>query len=518
MTSSKSTKRALLTSVLALLMCVTMLVGATFAWFTDTASTAVNKIQAGNLDIAVEYTLDGETWNDAKDAEDIFAKDALWEPGHVEYVNLKVSNLGNLALTYKLGINIASEKKGVNVAGDSFKLSDSLEYAVVDGLKTYTKDSDGRAEAVADAKAGSKALTEAYNGTGNLYPDTKKDTDHPATKDVTLIVYMPETVGNEANYDGQEEHQPFIDMGINLVATQVPYESDSFDDQYDKGLLQVDNASELSKAVTEAGDGDTIVMTKDITSKTNVFTLAENKSLTLDLNGKTLTGTGKGAVIDVKDKGVLNLENGTINMTNYNTRGIELEDNGTAYLNNVNVKSELVALFSIGNNTKFDIRNSRIEANMHCAIYHNGSNAPTHITVKNSTLKSNTTAVYISNTSDKAKQTLLIDDSTITGTTAVEVKHTNATIRNSVLTGTATPTGSGSNNNGTCTDGYAFAVTTNGVNDLATGNCVVENTKLYNGNVSTGAPNGYYFVYKMASGFKTVINGQNVSDFNTYLH
>ena len=271
-------------------------------------------------------------------------------------------------------------------------------------------------------------------------------------------------------------------------------------------MLQVDNASELSKAVTEAGDGDTIVMTKDITSKTNVFTLAENKSLTLDLNGKTLTGTGKGAVIDVKDKGVLNLENGTINMTNYNTRGIELEDNGTAYLNNVNVKSELVALFSIGNNTKFDIRNSRIEANMHCAIYHNGSNAPTHITVKNSTLKSNTTAVYISNTSDKAKQTLLIDDSTITGTTAVEVKHTNATIRNSVLTGTATPTGSGSNNNGTCTDGYAFAVTTNGVNDLATGNCVVENTKLYNGNVSTGAPNGYYFVYKMASGFKTVIN------------
>ena len=51
MTSSKSTKRALLTSVLALLMCVTMLVGATFAWFTDTASTGVNKFQAGNLDL-----------------------------------------------------------------------------------------------------------------------------------------------------------------------------------------------------------------------------------------------------------------------------------------------------------------------------------------------------------------------------------------------------------------------------------------------------------------------------------
>ena len=54
MTSSKSTKRALLTSALALLMCVTMLVGATFAWFTDTASTGVNKIQAGNLNIELQ--------------------------------------------------------------------------------------------------------------------------------------------------------------------------------------------------------------------------------------------------------------------------------------------------------------------------------------------------------------------------------------------------------------------------------------------------------------------------------
>ena len=63
MTNSKSTKRALLTSVLALLMCVTMLVGATFAWFTDTASTGVNKIQAGNLDLEVEYrTTAGGDW------------------------------------------------------------------------------------------------------------------------------------------------------------------------------------------------------------------------------------------------------------------------------------------------------------------------------------------------------------------------------------------------------------------------------------------------------------------------
>ena len=86
--TSKSTKRALITSALAILMCAAMLIGATFAWFTDTASTGVNKIQAGNLDIEVEYTLDGKIWNNLDEATDIFQK-GLWESGHTEVVALK---------------------------------------------------------------------------------------------------------------------------------------------------------------------------------------------------------------------------------------------------------------------------------------------------------------------------------------------------------------------------------------------------------------------------------------------
>ncbi len=66
MTSSKSTKRALLTSVLALLMCVAMLIGTTFAWFTDTASTAVNKIQAGNLNIELQMKDNNGKWVNAE--------------------------------------------------------------------------------------------------------------------------------------------------------------------------------------------------------------------------------------------------------------------------------------------------------------------------------------------------------------------------------------------------------------------------------------------------------------------
>ena len=88
MTNSKSTKRALLTSVLALLMCVTMLVGATFAWFTDTAGTAVNKIQAGNLDVELQMKKADGSWEKAEGKTLDFVKaegheneEVLWEPG-----------------------------------------------------------------------------------------------------------------------------------------------------------------------------------------------------------------------------------------------------------------------------------------------------------------------------------------------------------------------------------------------------------------------------------------------------
>jgi predicted ribosomally synthesized peptide with SipW-like signal peptide len=87
MTSSKSTKRALISSALAILMCAAMLIGTTFAWFTDTASTGVNKIVSGNLDIAVEYRTSSEgDWKTIDNATDLFgAEGTLFEPGTQEW-------------------------------------------------------------------------------------------------------------------------------------------------------------------------------------------------------------------------------------------------------------------------------------------------------------------------------------------------------------------------------------------------------------------------------------------------
>ena len=103
MNESTKTKKALRGSLFALFLCIVLLIGTTFAWFTDTASTGVNKIQAGNLKVGLQYSHDGgATWTDVtKATDDLFKKDALWEPGHVEYVNLKVANLGTLALKYQ---------------------------------------------------------------------------------------------------------------------------------------------------------------------------------------------------------------------------------------------------------------------------------------------------------------------------------------------------------------------------------------------------------------------------------
>jgi len=225
----KATKRALLTSMLSLLICVSMLVGSTFAWFTDSVTSANNIIKSGNLDVELYYQVEGKTdWTKVTENTSIFMKDALWEPGHTEVVKLKVVNEGTLALKYQLGVNIASETGSVNKDGKDFKLSDYIRFGIVDGEQDYTRD-----EAVAAVAATATVLNKAYNSAvTELLP--KSDTNTGNEDIVTLVVYMPTTVGNEANY-AKDAKVPTINLGINLFATQQTAESDSFDNQYDAG-------------------------------------------------------------------------------------------------------------------------------------------------------------------------------------------------------------------------------------------------------------------------------------------
>ena len=323
--NQKATKRALLTSVMALVMCVVMLVGTTFAWFTDTASTGVNKIQAGNLDVELEYkNSDTAVFTKADKNTEVFKDGALWEPGHVEYVVLKVSNAGNLALKYKLGINIASETGSTNVLGNEFKLSDHIKFGVVDkDLSGKTRDE--MVAAVTDGKLIKGGYTSVETP---LYPTGTEDKD--TEKTVTLVVWMPTTVGNEANHKTGAA-APTIDLGISVAATQYTYEKDSIDDQYDKGaeypIVAIDTLQEL---INNAAEPVSAKLEGNIAGS---LTVPQDKNITLDLNGFTLTGGDSHAILNrgtlcIKDSS----DNGKIVASKANTSALRNGDNAVCVI------------------------------------------------------------------------------------------------------------------------------------------------------------------------------------------
>lgn len=227
MTNKKTMKRSLLLSALSLVLCISMLVGTTFAWFTDSVSSKNNIIKSGNLDVELYYSVDGENWAPVDEDTNVFSNQ-LWEPGHTEVVYLMVKNEGSLAMKYDLGINIASEVAGVNVAGQEFLLSDYIMYNVLEYSGAYAN-RDAAREA---AENGATKLNVTNNKNGYLASG--------AERVVAMVVYMPETVGNEANYRGTQV--PTINLGINLFATQHMSENDSYGPDYDGGAYWVNYA------------------------------------------------------------------------------------------------------------------------------------------------------------------------------------------------------------------------------------------------------------------------------------
>lgn len=251
------TKRALLTSVLALVLSLAMLAGSTFAWFTDTASTGVNRIVSGNLDVGLQYWGVGENgqkkWLTAENSEDLFDENALWEPGYTQIVYLKVKNDGNLALTYAMQITPVHETVGVNVDGEEFKLSDYIKF----GWTAFTVDGTGAPVALGREAAQTGVGDGAQLGK-TLHRQTAEPMEAGAEELVALVAWMPEDVGNEANYSTV---QPTIELSLKVLATQAAVESDSFNSTYDKDAAAnegLDSKPEYNYSYTEE-EGVTLI-------------------------------------------------------------------------------------------------------------------------------------------------------------------------------------------------------------------------------------------------------------------
>ena len=223
MNESTKTKKALRGSLFALFLCIVLLIGTTFAWFTDTASTGVNKIQAGNLKVDLQMKDANGSWVSAEGKTIDFVKASgheneaiLWEPGCTyELPVLRVVNKGNLALKYKIKIN--------GIQGDE-KLNEVINWTI---------------------------------------SDVALDTDHSlaagaTSEDLTIKGHMQESAGNE--YQGLS-----IDgISITVVATQDTVENDSFGNTYDANAgYPVAKYSDMKKAFA---DGGSIAINDNITA------------------------------------------------------------------------------------------------------------------------------------------------------------------------------------------------------------------------------------------------------------
>ena len=254
MTKCKSTKRALLSSILAMVLCVAMLVGTTFAWFTDRVTSGANQIVAGNLDVELYHgaNLD-ETVNGATDLFMNADGTAItWEPGAIAYENFRVVNAGSLALKYQLSTNISDYN---TVDGKS--LADVLKVAVLDG------EFDGD-------RADAQALT--FDST--LSDVVKEGNLTAGAEDTYAVVIYWEPGANDNDYNlnngktSSDGNPLFIDLGITLVAAQDTVESDSFDSDYDANApyatITSSDESSLRDALTSSDVATEITVPENI--------------------------------------------------------------------------------------------------------------------------------------------------------------------------------------------------------------------------------------------------------------
>lgn len=282
MTKKFSTKKALIASILSLALCFTMLVGTTFAWFTDSVTSSSNIIKTGTLDIEM-YWADGTKAVPADDSSDwtdastgaIFNYDK-WEPGYVEVRHIKIYNNGSLALKYKVDI-VAN--------GEVSDLSDAIDVYYVDPAVQVAD----RADLTEDKRLGT--LTEvlaALGETGNGTLEAGEDDT------ITIAFKMRENAGNE-----YQDKSIGSDFSVQLLATQHTSENDSFDNKYDANAAWLGNvdtswydesAASFTLATPDALAGLSALVNEGETFNGKTVTLGAD----LDLNGLAWTPIGTG--------------------------------------------------------------------------------------------------------------------------------------------------------------------------------------------------------------------------------
>lgn len=248
MKKAKTMKRTLFSLFMSMLLCISMLIGTTFAWFTDSVSSGVNTIVAGNLDVEVYHSSASVSTNKTIENEtklfrDVNGNAMLWEPGAVSYETFTVKNEGSLALKYKLAMNILDYNA---VSGTTYTLKDVLKVKVLTGsdiLSTVTRNT------VQALDWNVSDTLNVFNTAGNL---------EAGESDVfqVIVYWVPGANDNNFNVNNGKattDGQPlFINFGINVVASQLNHENDSFGPDYDQGIALPDLPVSINKVFRSA--------------------------------------------------------------------------------------------------------------------------------------------------------------------------------------------------------------------------------------------------------------------------
>lgn len=205
------TKTAIAISAILMVVWAILGAGTSIAWFKDESPTVKNVFDIGELDLLLSHKV-GNDYVEVKEDTKVFDEEAIYEPGYVQVVYLKIENSGDVDFDYKLSVvpDLQTLVMPKNVYGYEIYLPQYLEFGVI-----IEEDEAELQQQVADRGVAEQKATSALS-TYNSVPDTLEAGE---THYAAVILRMPKEVGNAANYRG--DTPPSVELGVTVKATQV---------------------------------------------------------------------------------------------------------------------------------------------------------------------------------------------------------------------------------------------------------------------------------------------------------
>lgn len=428
MKKSKITKQALIFSITSILICIIMLIGSTFAWFTDSVTGGKNVIKAGNLDVEL-YHSNGTVAKEKVLADTKLFEVDLWEPGVMAYENFEVRNEGDLALKFNFNMSIAA----FNTVLESGKsLKDVLKVAILE-------DGEFTGNRVDASKLTFDKTLADFEREAELVTKGQKDT-------FAIIVYwQPSELDNDYNLNNgkvSSDNNPlFIELGINLIATQTTHESDSFGNDYDDQIVykEVATADDFNSKIYYAKENEGIRLTEDIALPWSIPQNKDGNSI-IDLNGHTLS-TSVAASNIITNNSNMTIKNGKLKLltSGVSKAALSVETGSSLTLENVEFTTNTGAgIYPKGDAATVNIINSTIttEGTALGTNANSVDNYNVQINIKNSNISSTYEGVGTAIVVNIPCQ-VNIESSTINGYFhGLVVRGGNVTVKDSTITNT----------------------------------------------------------------------------------